>query len=386
MNDDQPPFSDERMSATRNPIQASLSADPATRPAPAAGPAAFFTGRTPRRIEAVRAGMIVGTGLLLAIGAAVAMGASPAPSGSSGTDLGRTIPREADGTAGDGAGSGGFGPFDAELFGDLGKGWGQGGRGDRGGHGFGRISVTAIDGSSLSLATVDGWARTIDVTDTTMITKGGAAARLSDIAVGDSIRFNETRNADGTFTIRAIAIVQPHVAGTVTAVAPDTITLTLHDGTSQTIKTNGSTTYHVERADGERTDVAAGSTIVATGARAADGSLTATSVWVRLPHAGGTVSATSTDTITITKRDGTTLTAHVGTGTTYRIPGVANPTLSDVKAGMEIVVEGSQRADGSLDATAVAAGNLKGRGHHDGPPGLDPNHGPAPDASGGTTG
>jgi hypothetical protein len=354
---------------------------------PSVPPAAAFTGRTPHKTEAVRAGMIVGTGLLVALGAAVAMGASPAPSGSTGAAPSQVAPGNGNGRGGPGfEGFGGFGPFGAGLPGDLGKGLGRGGPGERLGQGFGKITVTKVDGPNLSLATEDGWTRTIAVTDAATVTKGGAAATLADVAVGDEIRFRETRNADGTYTIQAIAIVQPQVAGTVTAVDADSITITLRDGTSQTIHTNGSTAYHLERADGKHSDVTVGSVVVAAGDKASDGTLTASSVWVQLPHVGGTVGAVTGDTITVTQRDGSTVTIHVGSGTTYRVAGVATATIADVKTGMRIVVEGTKRADGSIDATAVGAGNLgKGRGH-DGAPGADPKASPAPDASGSTTG
>jgi hypothetical protein len=254
------------------------------------------------------------------------------------------------------------------------------------GRGFGQISVTAISGSNISLATADGWTRTIAVTSATTITKGGAAATLGDVKVGDTIRFAQTRNTDGTYTITAIEIVQPQVAGTVTAVGADTITITLRDGTSQTIRTTGSTTYHVERADGTRADVKVGSTILASGEKAADGSLTAASVWVRLPHVMGTVTTTTADSITLSRPDGTKVTIHVGSETTIRVAGIETAKLSDVKTGMAIVVEGTQRADGSIDAAEIGAGTMgMGRGH-DGLKGLQPDASPAPAASGGANG
>ena len=358
----------------------------------AALPAATFTGRTPRKTGAVRAGVIVGTGLLVAIGAAVAMGASPAPSSSGGSP--QAVPSQGNGNHGNGnQGNGRFGPFGG--FGGFGPpgagGPGKpfGGPGAVAGRGFGDIKVTAVSGSSVSLATDDGWTRTITVTGTTTITKGGAAATLADLAVGDSVRLSQTRNADGTYTIKAIAIVLPQVAGTVTAVGTDTITITLRDGTSQTIRTNGSTAYHLEQADGKRSDVSVGSAIVATGEKAADGSLTASSVWVRLPHVAGTVTAIDGSTITISRRDGTTVTIHAGSATTIRVAGVDNAKLSDITTGMVIAVEGTQRADGSIDARAIGAGKLgkpgKGPGH-DRQPGGAPDGSPAPNASSGTTG
>ncbi|HEX2754565.1 MAG TPA: DUF5666 domain-containing protein [Candidatus Limnocylindrales bacterium] len=246
--------------------------------------------------------------------------------------------------------------------------------------------MTAVSGSNVSLATDDGWTRTIAVTTATTITKGGAAATLADIGVGDVVRFSESRNADGTYAITAIEIVLPEVAGTVTAVGTDTITIALRDGTSQTIRTTGSTAYQVEEADGKRADVTVGSSISATGERASDGTLTASSVWVHLPHVIGTVTVTSADTITLSRRDGTTVTVHVGSDTTIRVAGVDGAKLSDVKAGMAVVVEGTQRADGSIDARAIGAGNPgKGRGH-DMVPGPGSDASPAPDASGSPVG
>jgi preprotein translocase subunit YajC len=378
---------DTRASATEpiGPIDASLAA-PMAASAPedaprAAEPAASFQGSTPRKTEAIRAGVIAGTALIVVLGAAVAMGASPSASPST------------DGQAGTGPGYGtGAGPgggFDQLAPGgpdEVAFGWGRGGPGRMDGRGFGQISVTAISGSSISLATADGWTRTIAVTSATTINKGGVAATLSDLEVGDTIRFSQTRNTDGTYTITAIEIVQPRVAGTVTAVGSDTITITLRDGTSQTIRTTGSTTYHVERTDGTRADVKVRSTIVATGEKAADGSLTAGSVWVRLPHVMGTVTATTADTITLSRADGTKVTVHVGSATTIRVAGIDSAKLSDVKTGMAVVVEGTQRADGSIDATEIGAGTMGiGRGH-DGLKGMHPDASSAPAPSSGANG
>ncbi len=357
---------------------------PAAMPPESATRPTSFTGRTPRRGESLRAGMIVGTGLVVALGAAVAMGASPAASGAAGASGAPTVPAEVSGSNL----RGGPGLFP----GGPGADFGRGGPGKGDGRGFGQVSVTAISGSSVSLATEDGWTRTITTTSATTITRGGAAATLADLEVGDEIHFRQTRNVDATYTITAIEIVLPHAAGTVAAVAADTITITLRDGTTQAITTTGTTAYRTGKAAGARADVKVGTVIVAIGEKAADGSLTATSVDVRLPHVQGTVTATTADTITISRRDGTTLTIHVSSDTTFQVPGDAAATLADVKAGMAIGVAGTQRADGSIDATEVHAGKFGGRGHDgttpDGttPDGTTPDASAAPDATTGTDG
>ena len=367
-----------------------------------AGSSVSFGGRTRRRADAVRAGMLVGTGLVVVLGAAVAMAASPAPAAVPGVGAAPSVAAGADpGNGKPGKGPrGGFGPFGAfGPFGEFGpggpggKGFGGKGFGGAGGgpaRGFGRITVSAISGTSVSLATDDGWTRTISVTASTTITKGGAAATLADLAVGDIVRFAEQRNSDGTYAITKLEIVQPQVAGTVTAVDSASITISQRDGTSATVRTTGSTAYHIDDAGAARSDVTVGTTIVARGDRASDGSLTADSVWIELPRVVGTVTKTSADSLTLTRPDGTTVTIHVATGTTIRVAGVAAAKLSDIKAGMVVVAEGRQRADGSIDARAVAAGARglgKGLGTGHGK-GLvpEPDASDAPSSSSGTTG
>ncbi|HSL98211.1 MAG TPA: hypothetical protein VK831_06530, partial [Candidatus Deferrimicrobiaceae bacterium] len=107
--------------------------------------------------------------------------------------------------------------------------------------GFGGITITAISGSNLSLETVDGWTRTVTVDADTEYSKAGDAIALSDLAVGDEIRFRQTLEDDGTWTIDAIAVIPPHAGGQVTAVSSSTITVEGRDGTAVTITVTGET-------------------------------------------------------------------------------------------------------------------------------------------------
>jgi hypothetical protein len=337
--------------------------DPASAPRTDSSTPTTFRGATPGRSSAIRAGLVVGSALVVVVGVAVAMGASPAP-GSTGAQPSAAAGNPGNGNGrGNGFGHDGFGgPFG---FGPGGPAAGvPGNKADRiGGRAFGPITITAISGSSISLKTEDGWTRTITVAADTAITKGGEKAALGDLKVGDTVRIGQKRNADGTWTVTALAVVLPKTAGTVTAVTADAITITGRDGTAQTIRTTGTTAYHKGEAVGTRADVTVGSQIVAIGERGTDGSITATSIQVFLPRVAGTVTAVTADSLTITRRDGTTLTVHVGSGTSIGVAGVDNATIADVKTGMVVVVEGSQRADGSLDATALRAGLVgKGRG------------------------
>lgn len=149
------------------------------------------------------------------------------------------------------------------------------------GRGMGGITITAISGNSISLATDDGWTRTITVDGGTTYSKGGDTIALGDLAVGDQVGFRQTREDDGTFTIDSIVVVLPRLGGEVTAVNGSTITVTQRDGTTGTIDVSSDTTYTVNGNGASLADVKVGMFLVAEGTLDDDGSLSATNV-----HAG----------------------------------------------------------------------------------------------------
>ena len=155
---------------------------------------------------------------------------------------------------------------------------GFGGPGFGGRFGFGGVTIAAISGSSISLETADGWTRTIVVDSGTTYSESGDTIALSDLAVGDAIHFDQTLEDDGTYSIDAIAVIPPHVGGTVTAISGSTITVERRDGTSATVNVTGDTTYEVSGDGATLTDVEVGMFLVAEGTENSDGSLTATAV------------------------------------------------------------------------------------------------------------
>ena len=184
-------------------------------------PEVRFT-ETIRRSDRVRIGLIAGAVLVAVCSVAVAFAASPSPSPSgaspdasavavptpttgspSPTDASPNAPaattaptpssgthKSTDGTHGFRFGFGGL-PF--------------AGRG--GGSVFGPITVTAVNGSNVSLKTADGWTRTITVGDSTTVTRGGAPAKVGDIKVGDTVRLDQDRASDGTYTVTRIDVI-----------------------------------------------------------------------------------------------------------------------------------------------------------------------------------
>jgi hypothetical protein len=229
------------------------------------------------RTRAARVGIVAGAAFLFVVGAVAAMGASPAPSTgaypaanpAASTEPGSSTAPGTTKPDGDRHGFGGFG-----------------GPGGFGLGGFGRfgardITITAINSSDLSLKTDDGWTRTISVTSTTTITKGGATITVSDLAVGDQIAFAQDRATDGTYTVTAIKVILPTTGGQVSAINGSTITVTQPGGTTATIHVDANTKYQVNGAAGALSDIKVGSFIIAEGTQRTDGSLDAAAI-----HAG----------------------------------------------------------------------------------------------------
>ncbi|MCY7417773.1 MAG: DUF5666 domain-containing protein [Chloroflexi bacterium] len=163
---------------------------------------------------------------------------------------------------------------------------GQGFGGEPGGRGgmvgMGRdVTVTANDGLSLTLETADGWSRTIDTTGV-VLTEGTTAISVTDIAVGDDIGIAQTRNADGSFTVTGIAVLPASVRGTVATVGTDSFTVTVADGTTQTMNVTATTTWDVRASTAPGiVDLTAGRQVSVRGSLAADGSLDAAKVAAR---------------------------------------------------------------------------------------------------------
>lgn len=303
---------------------------------------------TPRRSsggQAARAGGILAACLVLVVGVAVVLGASAAPRTSPGADPAPS------GAAASAAAS--------AKTGDRAKGLGQG-KESRGGA-FGTITIASINGSKIGLKTADGWTRTIDVAADTKIFLGKEVGTIGDLAVGNEVRMRQKRNADGSFSIVSLTVPAARAGGEVTAVSGNSITIKRRDGSTTTLTVNGSTVYRQGGADATKADVKVGSNISAQGKPGSSDAFTATTVRISLSRVGGVVTAKTANTITVEQRDGSSVVIHVDADTRYLVRGLngAKATIANVEIGNRLVATGVQRADGSLDAVAVATGKAK---------------------------
>jgi Domain of unknown function (DUF5666) len=357
----------QETSMTTNETEAAV---PDAGPPIATTPGVSFSGSrsAPSRL---RIGLVLaGAVVLIVAAAATSLAASPGPSSSSNGGSGGS---GTTGGSGSGANGGAAGPLNGPGF------FAQGGipgvddpsdldLGRLGRIGVGGITITAIDGNQVTLGTPDDWHRTITITSSVKLTKGGQDITLADLKVGDHVRIRQTRNADGTYTVTALAVVVPSIQGNASAITSGGFKVTTRDGSVWTVTVNGSTTYSFGLGTGSLADVKDGQPVRVTGNVTGDNQMTALNVKVAGDRAAGTVGAKTADTITIKKRDGSSVTIHVDADTTFRVAGVQNAKLSDVAVGMAIGITGRARADGSIDADAVVAGNLRGfdRGERNG--------------------
>jgi hypothetical protein len=305
----------------------------------------------------------------LAVSAALAMASSAPPTSPvSATGPG---PADANGFIGLAAAtqleSGNLGERPAQMA-------GPGRHGDRAG--FRAITISAREGSSLSLRTEDGWTRTITVTSETTITKGRVAITLDDLKVGDTIAFRQARNDDGTFTVTEIRVFVPTTGGAVTAVERGSVTLKLRDGSSRTVTLTSATQYFVGQREASLADLAVGDRVIAQGTVSGE-TFTAISVTIRPDIVVGRVTATSAAGITIETRDGATLTLAVDASTSYRVAGAADASLDDVTVGMAIIAHGVRTSESTFTASHVGAGDRMGPGRG-GPLGHRLGHGFGP--------
>jgi Domain of unknown function (DUF5666) len=172
---------------------------------------------------------------------------------------------------------------------------------------------------------------------------------------------------------------RPAVAGTVGVVGTNTFTVKGRNGTTTTVDVSSSTTYKDPGVTSPSlSDVKAGE-FVAVGGSSSSGTVHATSVMIggpggpggfggfhgfgggTPPAATGTVGNVGTNTFNVKGRNGTTTTVDVSSSTTYKVYGVAHPSLSNVKAGDFVVVTGSS-SSGTVHATSVAIDGPGGPG------------------------
>jgi hypothetical protein len=145
------------------------------------------------------------------------------------------------------------------------------------------VTISAIEGTMLTLMTPDGWSRTVD-TAAIRIMRGGQTITVADLRVGQQVRVRQRRADDGTWQVTRIAALLTTVRGTVASVTEDGFVLTTRDGGSRLVRLSETTRWLLVCGSSADAALEVGTRVVARGSLAADGSLEATAVAAAGPH------------------------------------------------------------------------------------------------------
>lgn len=146
--------------------------------------------------------------------------------------------------------------------------------------------VTAITATSITVTDPSGTRSTYGVNTSTTVTKNGRGATLSDVVTGDNVHI-ALSSSDPTLA-QAIDIVPAGVAGKVTAINGDVLTITGPNGTTGSVVVSSSTTYAKGGASASLGDVSVGTVIFARGSFGSSATVVdATTVGIGQPGPGG---------------------------------------------------------------------------------------------------
>lgn len=154
---------------------------------------------------------------------------------------------------------------------------GPGGRGGPGGHKGNGGTITAINGSKLSLRTENG-TETVDTSSSTTYSKEMQTIGFSNLRVNDIVHVaggprtttsvgTPPEPGTGTVDAAAVIVVEPSFAGRVTSISNGTYHLVGHDGQLLTVKTSGSTRSYSGTSRVPASAISAGTHVMAEGSQ-----------------------------------------------------------------------------------------------------------------------
>jgi Domain of unknown function (DUF5666) len=145
--------------------------------------------------------------------------------------------------------------------------------------------VSAASLTSITITEKGGASATFALDSSTTVTMGHSAGTLASLAVGEMVQV--TPSSTSPTTAASVEIDLAHVAGTVTGVNGDTITVTTEGGASVSVLASSSTTFTMNGSNAPLTSVTPGSFIFAEGTMASASTLDATSIAVGAPTGAG---------------------------------------------------------------------------------------------------
>ena len=219
--------------------------------------------------------------------------------------------------------------------------------------------VTAIEDSTLTLQTRRGEVEVITDAETVFHIPGTEEATLENVAVGDWV-IAAGRWDESAFHARRVRVVRPQerrarLTGEVAAIEGTDLLLRVQGGRELLIHTDETTTFHVlGTEEATLADVHEGDRVVVGVETREDGTYARTvAVFPEdAARVGGQVVEIEGTALLIETQHGTVQVLTEG-GTLFRIPGVEEAALSDLKVGDTVVCGGRWEGEATFRALAV---------------------------------
>lgn len=183
---------------------------------------------------------------------------------------------------------------------------------------------------------------TVNVDESTKYTTPAGPGSFSDLKVGQSVEVKGQVDAQDATVILAKSITVTPPTGKVSAIDGQTLTLTTSDAKTVTLHTTSATTVNASSIPVTFSLITIGQTLSYVGTSASDGSVNATTLYLILSHARGTVTAINGQTLSIQLADGTSQAFNLNTHTTYVKKGASTTTGTPSTTTAQAIKIGSQ--------------------------------------------
>lgn len=220
--------------------------------------------------------------------------------------------------------------------------------------------VLAVTASSVTVARWNGVTTTYTITPRTTFRQGGMAATIADLVVGD--RVSVVVSSARKTTALKIKIEFAELAGKVTSVSGNLITITGGEGFSRTILVGPSTTYRESGVAVPLASVTVGAALRARGTVDANRT-TLDALYVTIGHSEtvrGVVSSATASSVTINRLNGTT-TTYALLSTTVVVAGRHVVSAQQLVAGEKLSVVTNSAAPATAFHIRIALSELAGK-------------------------
>jgi hypothetical protein len=232
--------------------------------------------------------------------------------------------------------------------------------------------IKAVDASSITVTTDEGSDVVASLSAGTEIRINGKTGAVTDLHAGQRVEIDAQRATDGTLGALVVKVEASdellEIDGIVKTSTPTSLTITTKRGTDVVVAILADTIITKEGHALPAVQINAGDRVEVKATKATDGTLAAVRIRVEgsehddLLEIHGIVSGVAGSVVTITKKDGTTVSVTIDAQTMIKVGDHAG-TVADLVVGVTVEVAARANADSSLTAIAI---RLETEGEDDG--------------------